>query len=45
MLLGGEPAVPADDLRHARELAILICSSEEAIETLMRTAMSSRAIC
>lgn len=35
MLLGGEPAVPADDLRQARELALLICSSEEAIETFI----------
>ena len=26
---------PADDLRQARELAMLICSSEEAIETFI----------
>jgi hypothetical protein len=32
MLLGGEPVPPADDLRQARELAMLICRSEEAIE-------------
>jgi hypothetical protein len=35
MLLGGEPAPPADDLRQARELAMLISSSEEAIETFI----------
>lgn len=35
MLLDGEPAVPADDLRQARELALLICKSEEAIETFI----------
>jgi hypothetical protein len=35
MLLPDEPAMPADDLRQARELAILICSSEEAIETFI----------
>lgn len=35
MLLDGEPAVPADDLRQARELALLICISEEAIETFL----------
>jgi hypothetical protein len=35
MLLEGEPAMPADDLRQARELALLICSSEEAIETFI----------
>jgi hypothetical protein len=35
MLLEGEPAIPADDLRQARELAMLICSSEEAIETFI----------
>jgi hypothetical protein len=33
MLLDGEPVAPADDLRQARELAMLICTSEEAIET------------
>jgi hypothetical protein len=33
MLLDGEPAVPADDLRQARDLGLLICRSEEAIET------------
>lgn len=35
MLLDGEPAVPADDLRQARELAILICHSEEAIAAFL----------
>src|ERR1700730_4610284 len=30
-----EPAPPADDLRQARELAMLICTSEEAIETFV----------
>jgi hypothetical protein len=35
MLLDGEPAPPADDLRQARELAMLICSSEEAIESFI----------
>jgi hypothetical protein len=35
MLLEGEPAVPADDLRQARELAMLICTSEEAIATFI----------
>jgi hypothetical protein len=35
MLLEGEPVAPADDLRQARELAMLICSSEEAIETFI----------
>src|SRR5262245_7215906 len=35
MLLDGEPVVPADDLRQARELSILFCTSEEAIETFI----------
>ena len=35
MLLEGEPVTPVDDLRQARELAMLICSSEEAIETFI----------
>ncbi|MBR0900984.1 hypothetical protein JQ616_39015 [Bradyrhizobium tropiciagri] len=35
MLLGGEPAAPVDDLRQARELAALICASDEAIETFI----------
>jgi hypothetical protein len=35
MLLEGEPAPPADDLRQSRELSLLICSSEEAIETFI----------
>ncbi|WP_439370834.1 hypothetical protein [Bradyrhizobium sp. DASA03120] len=35
MLLDGEPAVPADDLRQARELAMLMCKSEEAIESFL----------
>jgi hypothetical protein len=33
MLLEGDAAPPADDLRQARELAMLICTSKEAIET------------
>lgn len=35
LLLEGEPALPSDDVRQARELAMLICSSEEAIETFI----------
>jgi hypothetical protein len=35
MLSEGEPVTPVDDLRQARELAMLICSSEEAIETFI----------
>lgn len=35
MLLEGEPAPPADDLRQARELAMLICTSEEAIKSFI----------
>jgi hypothetical protein len=35
MLLEGDPTPPLDDLRQARELAVLICSSEEAIETFI----------
>jgi hypothetical protein len=35
MLLGGEPAPPAGDLRQSRELSLLICTSEEAIETFI----------
>ena len=35
MLLDGEPAVPADDLRQARELASLICVSGEAVQTFI----------
>jgi hypothetical protein len=35
MLLEGEPPRPADDLRQARELALLICTSEEAIGTFI----------
>jgi hypothetical protein len=35
MLLEGEPVTPVDDLRQARELGLLICSSEEAIETFI----------
>jgi hypothetical protein len=35
MLLDGEPVVPADDLRQGRELAMLICTSERAIETFI----------
>jgi hypothetical protein len=35
MLLEAEPVAPIDDLRQARELAMLICTSEEAIETFI----------
>jgi hypothetical protein len=35
MLMEGESVKPVDDLRQARELAMLICSSEEAIETFI----------
>jgi hypothetical protein len=35
MLLEGEPVTPVDDLRQARELAMLICTSKEAIETFI----------
>ena len=35
MLIEGESVKPVDDLRQARELAMLICSSEEAIETFI----------
>jgi hypothetical protein len=36
MLLGdGDPLASVDDLRQARELAMLICTSEEAIETFV----------
>lgn len=35
ILLNGEPAVPADDLRQARELALLICKSDQAIESFL----------
>ena len=34
-MLDGEPVLPVDDLRQARELASLICSSEEAVETFL----------
>jgi hypothetical protein len=34
-VLDGEPASPADDLRQARELALLFCKSEEAIESFI----------
>jgi hypothetical protein len=34
-MLLGDAAPPVDDLRQARELAMLICSSEEAIETFI----------
>jgi hypothetical protein len=33
MLLEADAAPPADDLRQARELAMLTCTSKEAIET------------
>jgi hypothetical protein len=35
ILLEDEPVAPADDLRQARELAMLICTSEEAIEAFI----------
>ena len=35
LLLDGEPAPPVDDLRQARELALLICKSEEGISSLI----------
>jgi hypothetical protein len=35
MLLEGAPVAPVDDLRQARELAMLICTSEKAIETFV----------
>lgn len=35
VLLEGEPCQPIDDFRQARELALLICSSDEAIETFL----------
>ncbi|WP_456659561.1 hypothetical protein [Bradyrhizobium sp. JR3.5] len=36
MLLDGEPAAPVDDLYQARELALLICASGEAIDAFIR---------
>jgi len=38
MLLDGKHAAPVDDLRQARELAMLICSSEDAIATFIEHA-------
>jgi len=35
-VFSGRAVARADDLRQARELAILICSSEEAIQTFLR---------
>jgi hypothetical protein len=35
LLSDGDPVPPVDDLRQARELALLICTSEEAIETFI----------
>ncbi|WP_025037043.1 hypothetical protein [Bradyrhizobium sp. DOA9] len=35
LLLEGEPCQPVDDLRQSRELALLICSSDEAVETFL----------
>lgn len=35
LLMEDEPCEPIDDLRQARELALLICSSDEAIETFL----------
>jgi hypothetical protein len=34
-MLLGDAAPPVDDLRQARELAMLICTSEQAIETFI----------
>ena len=46
VLLDGEPVSPADDLRQARELALLFCKSEQAIETFIEhTAMLPPVIC
>jgi hypothetical protein len=33
ILLDGEPVNPVDDVRQARELAVLICSSDEAVDS------------
>jgi hypothetical protein len=35
IFLDSEPDAPTDDLRQARELALLICSSEKAIDTFI----------
>lgn len=35
LLSDRDPEPPADDLRQARELALLFCKSEEAIETFI----------
>lgn len=35
LFFDGEPAGPIDDLRQARELALLFCKSEEAIESFL----------
>ncbi|UPK33135.1 hypothetical protein IVB18_33635 [Bradyrhizobium sp. 186] len=35
LLSDRDPEPPADDLRQARELALLFCKSEEAIETFV----------
>lgn len=35
LLLDGEPVPPVDDLRQARELAMLICKTEEAVDTFI----------
>jgi hypothetical protein len=35
LLSDSEPVPPVDDLRQARELAMLICTSEAAIETFI----------
>ena len=35
MLLDGEPSFASDDIRQARELAALICSSEKAIDSFL----------
>jgi len=35
VLLDGDPEPPVDDLRQARELALLFCKTEEAIDTFI----------
>jgi len=46
MLLGdGDSRSAVDDLRQARELALLICKSEDAITAFLSTAISLHATC
>jgi hypothetical protein len=35
LLSDGDPEPPVDDLRQARELAMLFCKSEEAIDSFL----------